>query len=194
MKRHDSCSSLLAISLLFGLTTAFLPSFASAQHVQQHPTPEGDPIGAGWWRLNQEKSQYPPNTSALARTLMETRHYYLRDDGFWVMSIFTELSDGRRAFSQTVFKLDGQARQSTYTDETLAEFQAKGTVATATSSQTATDQHTVNINILAADGSVVTTNTRVLAKDGASFTLTTETTDDRGALVKTTRIFERIAH
>ena len=193
MKCHDSCTGLLAISLFLGLATAFLPVSVSAQHVQPLPTPAADPIGAGWWSLNQEKSRYSPASSASARRLKETRHYYLRNDGFWVMSIFTELWDGRRAFSQTVFKLDGQARQSTYTDETLADFQATGQGSTAMASQTAIDPYTVKINVLAADGSVVTTNTRVLSPDGGTFSLTTETTDDRGAPVKTTRIFERIA-
>jgi hypothetical protein len=192
MKRHDSWTGLLAISLFLGLATAFLP--ASAQHVQPRPTPEGDPIGAGWWSLNHEKSRYSAASSASARRLKETRHYYLRNDGFWVMSIFTELWDGRRAFSQTVFKLDGQVRESTYTDETLADFQAMGKGSSAKSSQTAIDPYTVKVEVHAPDGSVVTTSTRVLSRDGTTFSLTTETTDDRGAPVKTTRVFERIAH
>ncbi len=191
MKRHDSYR-LLAISLVLGLMTAFLPVLAWAQHVQPLPTPTTDPIGAGWWRLNQEKSRYAPGSSALARQVVETRHYYLRDDGFWVMSVFAELPNGRRAFSQTVFKLDGQARPSTYTDEWLAEFQATGTRPTAMSAQSVIDPYTVNVNQLANDGSVVSTTTRALATDGRTFRLTTQTTDDRGAPAQTTRVYERI--
>ena len=191
MRRHDSYR-LLAISLLLGLTTAFLPVLALAQHVQPLPTPTSDPIGAGWYRLNQGKSVYAPGSSAVARQQIETRHYYLRDDGFWVMSIFTELPNGRRGYSQTVFKLDGQARPSTYTDDWLAEFQATGTRPTAMSAQSVVDPYTVKVDQLANDGSVVATTMRALSTDGSTFRLTTRTTDDRGAPVQTTRVFERL--
>ena len=168
-----------------------VPESASAQHVNSRPTPEADPIGAGWWGLNQQKSSYGRGSAPLARSLAETRHYYLLADASWVMAIFTEIADGRRSFAQTVFKLDGQTRPSTYSDETLATYQATGATSLALSSQTI-DPYTVRIRILAADGSVVTTNTRSLSADGKTFTLTSETFDDRGELVKTTRVFERL--
>ena len=192
MKRHDSCGRVLAILLALGMFVAVSSVPALAQHVNSRPTPEADPIGAGWWKLNQQKSRYGVGSSPLARSLTETRHYYVLGDGTWVMSIFTEFADGRRAFSQTVFKLDGQARPSTYTDETLARYQATGTTSTALSSQTLIDPYTVRIKILAADGSVVGEHTRVLSADGKTFTLTSETFEDRGDPVRTTRVFERI--
>lgn len=192
MKRHDSYGRTLGILLALVLTLVLVPELASAQHVNSRPTPEPDPIGAGWWRLNQQKSSYGRGSAPLARSLAETRHYYLLADASWVMAIFTEFTDGRRSFSQTVFKLDGQARPSTYSDETLATYQATGATSPALSSQTQIDPYTVRIRILAADGSVVTTNTRSLSADGETFTLTSETFDDRGELVKTTRVFERL--
>ena len=193
MKRHDSCGRTLGILLALVLMLVLVPESASAQHVNSRPTPGADPIGAGWWRLNQQKSSYGRGRRATRSqprrdaALLSSRR---RFRGSW-RSSRSSRTDGalsaRRFSSWTVKRVHRPD-----SDETLATYQATGVTSPALSSQTQIDPYTVRIRILAADGSVVTTNTRSLSADGKTFTLTSETFDDRGELVRTTRVFERL--
>lgn len=176
--------SLIAVSVLVVCSIALLA---------QTPAQENQPLGSGLWKLNLEKSTYDPGPRPKP-PVSETRLYRLRPDGFWVMNIFGVNAQGYPTFSQTVFKLDGQDRVSSYNAALLADFQATGTRPTAMSNQKSIDPNTVQVVNKGPDGRVVSTVTRTISKDGKTFTLTTKATNAQGQPVNNVQVFERIGN
>ena len=123
----------------------------------------------GTWKLNLEKSQFPPGTAPK----MQVRRLQSRPDGFVVFTQVGLDAAGNPTFIQTTYKFDGKP-YSEYTQTNLAEFAVMGT-APNLNIYRLVDAYTVDIDRLDSNGRITATSKQSMSRDGRTLTVTSAT-------------------
>jgi hypothetical protein len=143
------------------------------------------PSVLGLWKLDLDRSQLPAQFPFAS----ETRSYALRDDGYLVVLAVRLDRGGRPEFIQVAAKADGKDYPQ-YQSSALAELQIHGTTTPLTYSETAVDEHTVEV-VAKFNGQITNTGTRTVSEDGKTMTLDVTAFLPDGQKLPIMLVFER---
>lgn len=141
----------------------------------------------GVWEFDSKDSKLP--TGFLLAS--ETRSYDLRDDGYLVNVVIRKAQNGRPDFIQIVSKSDGKDYPQ-YQSSPLAEFQINGTKTPLTYSETALDEHAVNIVAKYGDR-VVNKGVRRVSPDGKTMRIDVTAIDQNGKETPFFLVFRKVS-
>jgi hypothetical protein len=140
----------------------------------------------GVWEFDPQASELPKGFPLAS----ETRSYDLRDDGYLVNVVIRKLANGHPDFIQVVSKSDGKDYPQ-YSSFPLVEFQISGTKTPATYSETALDEHAVNIVAKIGDR-VINKGVRRVAPDGKTMRIDVTAIDQNGKETAFFLVFKKV--
>ena len=140
----------------------------------------------GVWEFDPQASELPKGFLLAS----ETRSYDLRDDGYLVNVVIRKLANGHPDFIQVVSKSDGKDYPQ-YSSFQLVELQINGTNTPVTYSETALDEHAVNVVAKVGDR-VINKGVRRVAPDGKTMRIDVTAIDQNGKETPFFLVFNKV--
>jgi hypothetical protein len=140
----------------------------------------------GVWEFDPQASELPKGFLLAS----ETRSYDLRDDGYLVNVVIRKLTNGHPDFIQVVSKSDGKDYPQ-YSSFQLVELQINGTKTPVTYSETALDEHAVNVVAKVGDR-VINKGVRRVAPDGKTMRIDVTAIDQNGKETPFFLVFNKV--
>ena len=148
-----------------GLAIFAVSFFAAAQCFAQAPTVQ-QPLIAGTWKLNPEKSGV-----RLPEGNVEIRHYKLRPDGYLLGLLITGSPEGYH-YLQFTARSDGKDYPE-YSDQIVADMIVAGKATSRTYAERIIDEY-VTEWVDKVDGKITAQGKKIVSKDGTTLTITVD--------------------